>query len=335
MAFLIRLHTIKKGVQMEPIDTLTPETIISEVEGFTDSVTWFKPTNPLIEPVEELDFIIDGFCARGMITTIGASPGAGKSILTQFLFSKHHNGLMTVKKGARAIYLVGADSSETEIRRRARSIRVNDGLYTVEPPEEIYCTMNNEFFVQTLKDAITQGEFDAIIFDTVADYHEKSTYEAELVNKTMSIFRKLAKDTNSAVILITHTKKGSKIKAEYNVEDIADSRIFTSKSDFVFGIKSEYQDDSTNLIELQNLKSRSPQPLPKIRALIRYDTSEGLNITVTDRQFRTELDSNDKENKKYARISQAKQLSAEGKSQREIAEIMGCSPATINGFLKT
>jgi RecA-family ATPase len=319
---------------METTSNLTPDDIISEVESLTDVQRWFKPVNPLTEPVEELEFVVDGFCAKGMITIIGASPGAGKSILIQYLFSKHRNGLLAVTPGSKAIYLTGADSSETEIRRRSRSIKHNDGLYTVELPEDQYCTTTNETFMEYLKTQIIEGGFNAVVFDTVSDFHDGSTYEAELVNKSMSIFRRFAKETNVAMILITHTKKGSKIKAEYNVEDIADSRIFTSKSDFVFGVKSEYQDDSSNLIELQNLKSRSPRPLKKIRALVSYSTKTGLTIEQTERQFQAELESTNRDQRKNARITQAQKLKSEGKTVREIATSMGVAVGTASNYLK-
>lgn len=242
--------------------------------------------------------------------------------------------MLSIAPGSKAIYLTGADSSETEIRRRSRSIKRNDGLFTVELPEDQYCTATNETFMQYLKTEIIAGQFNALVFDTVSDFHEGSTYEAELVNKTMAIFRRFAKETNVALILITHTKKGSKIKTEYNVEDIADSRIFTSKSDFVFGVKSEYQKDRSNLIEIQNLKSRSPQPLQKIRALISYSLQHGLKIEQTERQFQAELESNNKDQRKNARITQAHKLKSEGKTIREIADAVGVSIGTAQRYSK-
>lgn len=321
---------------MERASAITPNDIISEADKLFTATqqTWFKPLDPLKEPVEPLEFIIDGFCARGMITMLGASPGAGKSILIQSLFSDHNNSFLNVKKGIKAVYLTGADSSETEIRRRARSLRINSGLYTVAMPDEMYCTATNELFMSDIMKGIKDHAVDALILDTVADFHEGSTYDAELVNKTMAIFRRFAKDTNVALVLITHTKKGSKMKAEYNVEDISDSRIWTSKSDFVFGIKSEYQDDSTNLIELQNLKSRSPRPLPALRASISYSDSIGLRIENTDRSFKSELEETNRDSRKLARISEAKRLQGEGKSVRDIAQFLGVAVGTAHKYLK-
>lgn len=323
-------------MQADKIQPITPADFANEQAKLLQATkqTWFTLLNPLTEPVEPIDYLIDGFCARGMITVLGASPGAGKSILIQTLFSDHSNSFLTVKKGIKAVYLTGADSSETEIRRRARSIRTNNGLFTVEMPDELYCTASNEVFMSELKQGIQAHNVDALILDTVADFHEGSTYDAELVNTTMATFRRLVRDTNVSLILITHMKKGSKIKAKYDVEDVADSRVWTSKPDFVFAIKSEYQDDSTNLIELQDLKSRSPRPLPPIRASISYTEAAGLRISNTDRSFKAELDEFGKENKKFARISEAKRLKAEGKSVREIADALGVATGTAHKYLK-
>jgi hypothetical protein len=313
---------------------ISADLIIQDALSFADELKWFRPLDPLKEPVEPIDFVIDGFCAKGMVTIIGASAGAGKSILTQYLFSRQENKIIPTQSGSRAIYLTGADASETEIRRRARSIGANDGLLTVEMPDEMYCTATNETFMLELKNEVIRGGFNAVIFDTVADFHEGNTYEAQLVNKTMAVIRRFAKDTNSAVILITHTTKGSKIKSEYNVEDIADSRVFTSKSDFVFGIKSEYQDDSTNLIELQCLKSRSPKPLPRIRAVISYSHAFGLMIEPTKRSFRSELETQNKDSRKLANVMEAQRLKSQGKTVREIADTLGKSIGTVHGYLK-
>lgn len=82
--------------------SITPDDILNEVEGLTKD-SWFNPVDPFKAHVQPLEFIVDGFCAKGMITIIGASPGAGKSILVQYLFSKHNNNLLKVKAGAERI----------------------------------------------------------------------------------------------------------------------------------------------------------------------------------------------------------------------------------------
>ena len=317
--------------------TLTPADILAEAEALSvapkqKKETWFNPLDPLIEPVAELDFLIEGFCARGMITLYGGGAGSGKSITTQSFFSRADDEILPTQKKIKAIYLTGADSSDIEIRRRARAIKVNNSLLTVTLPDEMFCTATNQVFMSELTREVLSQKADVVIFDTLADFHEGNTYEAELANNTMRAFRKLAADTNAAIILITHTRKGSKIKSRYDVEDISDSRIFATKSDFVFGLRSEYQDDSTNLVELQCLKSRSPRPLKPLRMIIRYD--HGLIIERTSRPFQNELEEADKNGRKQARIDEAQRLQKKGKTVREIADSLGIATGTAHKYLK-
>lgn len=294
--------------------------------------SWFIISDPLTAEVPPLEFIVDGYCAKGLITVIGGSAGSGKSLFNQILFQKRDNELLPTQKG-KAIYLTGADSSEIELRRRAKAIQKNSGLYTVQLPDNLYCVVTNETFMEELERQIIKQGIDVVIFDTLADFHEGNLYEAEKANITMQRFTRLARTANVAVILITHTRKGSKIKNEYNVEDISDSRVFGTKADFVFGVKSEYQKDGANLIELQCVKSRSAKPIAPLRAEINLneDTKE-LKISLSDKLFPSELESQSKEEQKLYKISEAKRLKAEGKSTREIASILRIAVGTVSKY---
>lgn len=297
--------------------------------------TWFKPTNPYAEPVEPLEFIINGMCAKGMLTVIGGRAGTGKSMLTQYLLQLRGNQDLIETISGNAIYLTGADSSETEIRRRAKSIGKGIGLYTVEIPSDRLSFITDQEFYQELYHQVIDYEPDVIVFDTIADFHSGETNDAKDATRTMHAFRILAQKTSCGIILITHTRKSSEIKAKINTNDISDSRIFTTKADFVFGIKSEYQDDSTNLIELQCLKSRSPTIMAPVRALFEYNpTANRFSINRTDRQFEYEKTESDKKEERLQAIKKAKELHTEGLPQREIAKNLNKSLGTINNYLK-
>ncbi|MEX0906245.1 MAG: AAA family ATPase [Balneolaceae bacterium] len=296
--------------------------------------TWFKPSDPFKESVPDLEFVIDGYCARGLITVIGGSAGSGKSLFNQILFQKRNDELLPTQPG-KAIYLTGADSSEFEIRRRAKAINENNGLLTVSIPEDLYCVATNETFMQELTSQVIQCGADAVIFDTLADFHEGNLYEAELANRTMRAFTRLARNANVAVLLITHTRKGSKIKTEYNVEDISDSRVFGTKADFVFGLKSEYQQDGSNLIELQCVKSRSSQPIQPLRAEIYFNPiTDELKIRQCDRLFSAELESQSKDEKREHNIKEVHRLKDEGKSIRETSKQLNISVGSVSNYLK-
>lgn len=296
--------------------------------------TWFTLSDPFKEPVKELEFIVDGYCAKGLITVIGGSAGSGKSLLNQILFQKRNDDILSTKTG-RAIYLTGADSSETEIRRRAKAIKENNGLYTVSLPDDLYCVATNQKFMVELEEQVIKQSIDTIIFDTLADFHEGNLYEAEKANYTMREFTRLARSANVAVILITHTRKGSKIKNEYNVEDISDSRIFGTKADFVFGLKSEYQKDGSNLIELQCVKSRSAQPIEPLRAEIYFNSLYNeLKIRSTDKLFSAELEAQSKEEQREYKISEVHRLKDKGKSHSEIAKELNISKGSVSNYAK-
>jgi RecA-family ATPase len=123
--------------------------------------------------------------------------------------------------------------------------------------------------MQALTLHLLQHRVDAVVFDTVRDYYEGDSKEALIANKTMIEFRKLAERAKVAVILITHTRKAAAGKSEMKIEDVADSRIFTSKADFVFGLQHEYRDDQSTLVQINNLKTRGAKPLPRIRYLMK------------------------------------------------------------------
>lgn len=309
--------------------------VIDSTPVWEPSSSWFKLYNPLIEPVPKLEFVIEGYAARGMISVLGGAAGSGKSLFNQVLLSRRDDRLLNTKPGI-GIYLSGADSSEFELRRRARLIGINEGMRTVSIPEDQFCVATNEEFMDELLKQILKMNADAVVFDALGDFHNGNLYEAELANATMRKFTDLARKGNVAVILITHTRKGSKEKPEYSVEDIADSRVFGTKADFVFALRSEYQNDGGNLIELQCVKSRSAKPLKPIRAEIYMDdiVTNELVIRKTERLFKNEIEEKTKEDRRQYLINEVHRLKAEGRSYRDISGELGISIGTVTNYAK-
>lgn len=291
---------------------------------------WIDFRDPKKESVKPLEFVIEGYCARGHITVIGGKAGSGKSLLNQYLLSTRDESLIPTKNGT-AIYLTGADSDAITIGRRAQKFK-NDGLKFQELPEDILCLAANSEFMNELAEALYHHKIDAVIFDTLADFHSGNLNEAERANITMSGFRRLARQANVAVIIVTHTTKSSNYNHKYQVEDIADSRIFTTKADFVFGLQSEYQDDR-NLIELQNLKSREAKPIQPIRALIQEVNGEIL-ISPTTALFSKEEEEYLLKAERGQREQKILELNSSGMSQRRIASHVDLSPAQVNRIIK-
>lgn len=154
------------------------------------------------------------------------------------------------------------------------------------------------------------------------------------MNETMMAFRNLAERLNCAVILITHVTKGSNERIKYHIENISDSRIIGTKSDMVFAIKSEYRNDKTNLIELQNLKFRIDEIQPSVRMKIQKNENDKISILRTDDLFGHEEAQEFKNTKREKLIEEAKRLDEEGFSSREIGKKLNVSHTTANNYLK-
>lgn len=290
---------------------------------------WINFIDPKTENVKPLDFVIEGFCARGHITVIGGKAGSGKSMLNQYLLSVRDDSVINTKQGM-AIYLTGADSDRITISRRAKKF-CNRGLRFQELPENTLCLSSNPDFMNELADALHHSGVDAVIFDTLADFHEGNLNEAERANVTMSGFRRLARQANVAVIIITHTTKGSNSKTKYQLDDIADSRIFVTKADFVFALQSEYQ-GNRNLVELQCLKSREMAPIEAVRCIIK-DENDNLVIRQSEEKFEFEIDEFNTRIQRNERDAEIIRLHTEGLSYRSISEKLGVSKSNVGKII--
>ncbi|OAN61759.1 hypothetical protein A8B79_04860 [Balneola sp. EhC07] len=292
----------------------------------------------LIDPLEEespkVEWVVNGFAARKYITVLGGPAGSGKSLFTQYLLQKRSNELFNVNRDGVCIYITGADTTSQEVVRRSHGIHNRSSVLIQEIPKEAVPYIADNKFYFSLVDHLSGVEVDTIVFDTIADFHFGNLYDPVEMNETMMAFRNLAERLNCAVILITHVTKGSNERIKYHIENISDSRIIGTKSDMVFAIKSEYRNDKTNLIELQNLKFRIDEIQPSVRMKIQKNENDKISILRTDDLFGHEEAQEFKTTKREKLIEEAKRLDEEGLSSREIGKKLNVSHTTANNYVK-
>lgn len=310
-------------------------------EALDASPNWAKEvtfiiSDPATAPVEPIQFIIDGMAARGLITIMAGPAGSGKSYLMQYLLQSRTRDILPVHPGV-AVYLTGADASESETRNRARKLihYGHGGLLTaqLENPDVLGLIHDNVFRL-ALTQQLLELKADAVVFDTLRDYYDGDSKEAQIANKTMVAFRKLAEQARVAVIIITHTRKNITDRNDPKVEDVADSRIYTSKADFVFGLQHEYLTNGRGtLVQINNLKSRSSQPIPRIRYLV-TELDGHVHIHPSDDAFENERKVKQQLEKALELDRKIMELAAAGLTQGEIAKLIGKSRKTVNEHLK-
>jgi RecA-family ATPase len=301
----------------------------------TENAVKFILSDPATAPQRPLQFVVNGMIARGHITIIAGNPGSGKSFLVQYLLQTRSCNLVSVNNGL-AIYLTGADASESEIINRAWKIKEtgSGSLFTLQVIDETILTLaTNRPFMDALTNELIANNVDVVVFDTIRDYYEGDSKEAAVTNAMMAAFRKLAVTANVGVVLITHTRKSAADRSEIRIEDVADSRIITSKADFVFVLQGEYRPDETTLVQVNNVKSRSSKPLGRFRYLVR-DEDHKVIFERSNELFSFEKKQVQKSLEEQALIEKVKVLKASCMKVEDIAVEVGLSRQTVHKYLK-
>lgn len=313
----------------------------SHSEEFSKYRPWVLQ-NPFLMQLKKIDWVIDGFAAKGRITLVAGSSGAGKSLLTHYLFQRSDNPFFRVTKG-KTVYLVGADASIDDVQPRSICFGQDPirSLFIAPLPDTLTFMTDAGFYhslIGWVEDWKADG-VDSIIFDTIADFHEGDLFNPTEAVRTMKRFRELADKSDLAVILITHSKKGTINNKRYSSEDISDSRIFVSKSDLAFAIKVDPETD--DLYELQNPKNRMGMKIKPIRYEVKQAKDSkgrpipgGTTFLRSDRLFSFEEAGSEKARKAEDRRATARTLRDQGKTLQEIGVILGVTRQRVDQLLK-
>lgn len=294
----------------------------------------FSLKNPMtMEPVA-LTFVLEGIAARGKVTVIGGAPGVGKSLFVQYLLQRRDKQTLVPALPGITLYLVGMDTGEDEVVRRAHKIR-GDGLRTIELVDdaEYVPFMSEPAFVNDLVTALRDAGADSLVIDTLADVHGADLNDAALANHTMTAMRQVAERAHVAVIVITHTRKSGQGKPQLSVSDIADSRVFASKADTVIGLMGESLPGGGSVFEVQILKSRLGAAAPPLRLEVQEKDGR-IDLVASTALFSHEQEAEAKHASQQARVAEVRRLVGEGKSQQQIADELGISKATVNAICK-
>lgn len=176
-------------------------------------------------------WLFGDIAARKYVTMISASPGAGKSLLTmQMGMCASYNknlGEYTPQEENIKTWIYNNEEGEEELRRRAKAIIINEGFEPEKLHDKFYLnsgeqrsiciakkTLDNGDVLHTpdydqLKKEVEEKGIDMLIIDPFAETHAVNENSNDEIKQVVSLYRKIAFECNCAVVLVSHTRKGS------------------------------------------------------------------------------------------------------------------------------
>lgn len=186
---------------------------------------------------------------------------------------------------------------------------------------------------QDIIDCIEQTNAKVIVIDNIT-YMNPDNEKAKNAIPLMQWIKKVGRKYNLSILVLAHTPKRN-TSNPLTKNDLAGSRNLYNFCDGCFAIGESSKDNSIRYIK--ELKQR--------HTYYKYDSNNVVVCEIVKRDNFTQFyligygfesehlrQINDTDREEL--IERAKELSLQGKSQREIAHELGISPATVNNYLK-
>lgn len=204
------------------------------------------------------------YLARGEMTILEGDPGLGKSYMAQMIakslcdddnlpqfdkYKKRNHGNKVV------LYCDVENDSATVTKRRLddNSCQCPEHYYQLEETFSI----GDEEKLDQLYELCEELKPSLIVFDTMNHYLGSiDSHKASEVTQTLAEFKVLAKETNSAVLVIRHLTKSNKTKAIYRGQG---SIAFTGFARIVMTVGRHPEDEDLNFMAVTKLNI-APEP---------------------------------------------------------------------------
>jgi hypothetical protein len=201
---------------------------------------WVEPaknalTVPLLYPfpikgedIPRRQWIVPGLLLRRNVTLLVAPPGSGKSLLTLQMGLMMSTGMAWGgwrPRKACKILIINAEDDTDEMRRRLFAAygemeittldELRDRLAIAQAPENIVIakadsrtkTVIAQPMVEQLIATVIAHQFDVLVVDPFAETFEGDENSNSELKWAAVLWRKIARETNAAVLLVHHTRK--------------------------------------------------------------------------------------------------------------------------------
>jgi predicted ATP-dependent serine protease len=321
---------------------ITPEDILAEVAKFSRSsnqeelfVT--RTANQCLEDARHMPIPVDlfkGLVHEGELTILFADTGIGKSILAVQICD-------AISRSHKVAY-IDLELSDKQFQKRysnnySDEYQFNENLFRVTfnplgsiPEGKTY----DEFFIESLLKIIHEENIKIVVIDNMTRLVSGDTDTAHIAKPLMDRLSDIKHREGLTLLLLEHTRKTDNTRP-ISLNDLQGSKMKANFADSIFSIGRSVIGQDVRYIK--QLKNRSDE--------IRYPSEKVLTARITQKgsflQFVFEGEEPEAshlmhlEKDDYNGLAdRVIELSQEGMSQREIARELGCSPTTVNKYLK-
>ena len=290
----------------------------------------------LLNPSESVDCLVEPLLPRAGVAALVGSSDSGKSTLLRGLAmavasqAKHYLGFEIKARYNRAIYVA------TEDDESAISSLMHRQLEELYVPKEAFegldFIFDTENLIDNLDKNLEERPADLVVVDAFADLYTGPMNENNRVRSFLNRFSQLAHKHNTLFIFLHHTGKRTEVLTPSKHNAIG-SQGFEAKMRVMMELRPDpVRHDIRHLCVVKgNYLSEE----------YKHDSFElrftsALNFEATGNRvpfaMLKERDT-EKESAETERIALMHALREEGKSYREIGEIVDCSPSTVHKYL--
>lgn len=351
------IHNIENGDDAKPII----QTALSELQTIVKSDNsngnlfavksvseWMNESK--LKPIPRKLF--DSFWFDGELCILFADTGKGKSILAVQIADSISRGesvnSFTLEAKRQTVLYFDFELSAKQFEARysqrfgnddrfSNHFKFNENFFRAEINQNSFLPsgfIDFETYLNfSLESQILENEAKIIIVDNIT-YLKNATETAKDALPLMKELIRLKKKHNLSILALAHTPKRD-LTRPLTVNDLQGSKMLSNFADSIFAIGESAKDKSVRY--LKQIKCRNTEivfdaenvavcEIDKPNNFLKFEFS-GLGC---EREHLKEFSEIDRENL----IERAKQLSKDGKTQREIADKLQVSAMSVNRYLK-
>lgn len=271
---------------------------------------------------------------EGEITFLFADTGVGKSIFAVQMANE-------ISKTDKVLY-IDLELSDKQFQKRYSNNYLNEYQFNenlIRPvftrPFKIPNGYNYDtYFIESLKELIIATGAKIIIIDNMTKLTSSDTDTARAAKPLMDLLCDLKFEHSLTMLLLEHTRKTDNSRP-ISLNDLQGSKMKPNFADAAFSIGRSAKDK--NLRYIKQLKCRSSDMVFDVDNVAVYEiVQENSFLQLKFLQYDTEYNhlKQPSENDNNELEVKAKQLKNEGKSIREIAQLLGVSKSKIDRLIK-